>query len=139
MRLKTSATALLLVVAVSPSYQQDDSSGGYDDGSYDDGSGGYDDGSGGYDDGSDDSYDDSQDDCALISGHSCNANGICKYCAMCLQDGCILSKSASANSSVSAVSQQPTASSCNTTQFGTDVYDWYGYCLSGGNDRDGGT
>lgn len=106
---------LFLVVAftIDPSIQQDD---GTDD-SPDDGSDATDDSSG----------DDTDDECSLISGHSCNPNGICKYCAMCIQSSCILSKSST-----------PTAS-CNATQFGTpDVYDWYNYCLSSGNDSGGG-
>ncbi|KAI9490209.1 hypothetical protein BDB00DRAFT_875535 [Zychaea mexicana] len=106
------------------SYEQDDDY--YDDG-YDDG-----------DDGSADETDDgSNDDCSLISGHTCNANGICKYCAMCLQSSCIWSKSVSSSVNNTSIAS-PSALVCNTTQFDTpDVYDWYGYCLSSGNDSDG--
>ena len=102
------------------SYQQDDNGDGYDDG--------------------DSSYDDTDDtsDCSLISGHTCNANGICKYCAMCLQSSCILSKSISSATNNTSIAS-PSAPVCNTTQFGSpDIYDWYGYCLSSGNDSDGG-
>jgi hypothetical protein len=67
--------------------------------------------------------DDNDDECAFISGQHCDQNGICKYCAMCIQSSCVLSK----------------ANYCNTTQFGTTyLYDWYDYCLSSGNDSDGG-
>ncbi|KAI8146633.1 hypothetical protein BJV82DRAFT_710709 [Fennellomyces sp. T-0311] len=110
-------TLLSLILMSRFSYQQEDDS--YDDG---------------YDDGSADDDAEDDDDCSLISGHSCNANGICKYCAMCLQSSCIYSKSVSANTSLPLAS----APACNTTQFGTpDIYDWYGYCLSSGNDSDG--
>ncbi|KAL1935205.1 hypothetical protein VTP01DRAFT_4345 [Rhizomucor pusillus] len=78
----------------------------------------------------DSSSDDSGDDCSLISSHTCNPNGICKYCAMCLESSCILSKS-------TTPSEASAQAACNTTQFGADVYDWYGYCLSSGNDSDG--
>ncbi|KAI9313233.1 hypothetical protein BX666DRAFT_2030607 [Dichotomocladium elegans] len=118
--------ALLIVANVIPfTKQQDDGSGGGDGDPYDDGSSNS--------DSSDDSSSGSQSDCALITGHSCNANGICKYCAMCLEDECILSKSVAANSS-SEVSQ--TAADCSS-QADTNVYNWYGYCLSSGNDNDG--
>jgi hypothetical protein len=64
------------------------------------------------------------DECAFISGQHCDQNGICKYCAMCIQSSCILSKT----------------TNCNTTQFGTtDLYNWYDYCLSSENDSDGGS
>ncbi|KAI7897433.1 uncharacterized protein EV154DRAFT_573259 [Mucor mucedo] len=64
------------------------------------------------------------DDCAFISGQDCDQNGICKYCAMCLQSSCILSKT---------IGTGPTT--CNTTQFGTtNLYNWYDYCLSSDND-----
>lgn len=79
----------------------------------------------------DSSSDDSGDECSLISSHTCNPNGICKYCAMCLESSCILSKS-------TTPSEASAQAACNTTQFGADVYDWYGYCLSSGNDSDGG-
>ncbi|ORX55697.1 hypothetical protein DM01DRAFT_1335093 [Hesseltinella vesiculosa] len=69
---------------------------------------------------------DDDDSCSYISGQNCDANGICKYCAMCLQSSCILSKSIAISNAV-----------CNTTMFGTNVYDWYGYCLSSGNDNSG--
>ncbi|ORY95342.1 hypothetical protein BCR43DRAFT_298307 [Syncephalastrum racemosum] len=109
---------LLAAYTIDYSIQQDDGS----DDTPDDGSDGTDDGSG---DGSNDGTDD--DECSLISGHSCNPNGICKYCAMCIQSSCILTKSS-----------MPTAT-CNATQLGTpDVYDWYNYCLSSGNDSGGG-
>ncbi|KAI7858304.1 hypothetical protein BDC45DRAFT_499324 [Circinella umbellata] len=101
------------------SYQQDDNGDGYDD--------------------EDSSYDDTDetDDCSLISGHTCTANGICKYCAMCLQSSCILSKSISPTTNNESLAS-PSAPVCNTTQFGSfDIYDWYGYCLSSGNDSDG--
>ncbi|KAI8342609.1 hypothetical protein BC941DRAFT_413284 [Chlamydoabsidia padenii] len=78
-----------------------------------------------------DSGDDGDDDdtCSYISGQNCDNNGICKYCAMCLQSSCILSKSIPSNKSGPV---------CNTTLFGsTDIYDWYGYCLSSGNDNSG--
>ncbi|SAL99983.1 hypothetical protein [Absidia glauca] len=78
------------------------------------------------DDGSDD-----DDSCSYISGQNCDNDGICKYCAMCLQSSCILSKSIPSNKSIGG----PV---CNTTQFGTtNIYDWYGYCLSSGNDNNG--
>lgn len=78
---------------------------------------------------------DDDDDCAFISGQHCDQNGICKYCAMCLQSSCILSKTI--NSSNSSLLQQP-QSSCNTTQFGTtNLYNWYDYCLSSDNDSTG--
>lgn len=80
------------------------------------------------DDGNDDDDDDS---CSYISGQNCDNDGICKYCAMCLQSSCILSKSISSNKSTGGPI-------CNTTQFGTtNIYDWYGYCLSSGNDNSG--
>ncbi|GAA5812417.1 hypothetical protein MFLAVUS_005872 [Mucor flavus] len=67
------------------------------------------------------------DECAFISGQHCDQGGICKYCAMCLQSSCILSKSIGT-----------TAATCNTTQFGTtNLYDWYDYCLSSDNDNSG--
>lgn len=116
-------TAILLLLTLPFSRQQaDDSNSGYDDGSSSD--------DGSSDDGSD-------DDCALISGHTCNpTTGICKYCAMCIQSSCILTKSASATANASLSENTPV---CNSTQLGTtDLYDWYGYCLSSGNDSDGG-
>ncbi|ORZ06024.1 hypothetical protein BCR42DRAFT_427523 [Absidia repens] len=75
--------------------------------------------------------DDDDDSCAYISGQNCDNDGICKYCAMCLQSSCILSKSIPSNKTIG----NPV---CNATQFGTtNVYDWYGYCLSSGNDNSG--
>jgi hypothetical protein len=77
---------------------------------------------------------DDDDDCAFISGQHCDQNGICKYCAMCLQSSCILSKTIPSNNNVLGASNPV----CNTTQFGTtDLYDWYDYCLSSGNDSTG--
>ncbi|KAI9487287.1 MAG: hypothetical protein EXX96DRAFT_72462 [Benjaminiella poitrasii] len=76
----------------------------------------------------DDDIDD-DDDCAFISGQHCDENGICKYCAMCIQSSCILSKT---------VNNNGPNNNCNTTQFGTtNLYDWYDYCLSSGNDENG--
>ncbi|KAI8876238.1 hypothetical protein K501DRAFT_279597 [Backusella circina FSU 941] len=73
------------------------------------------------------------DDCAFISGQHCDQNGICKYCAMCLQSSCILSKTILNNNALGTNSPV-----CNMTQFGTtDLYDWYDYCLSSGNDSIG--
>ncbi|KAI8088343.1 hypothetical protein BDF21DRAFT_413000 [Thamnidium elegans] len=70
---------------------------------------------------------DDNDECAFISGQHCDQGGICKYCAMCLQSSCILSKSIG-----------NTVATCNTTQFGTtNLYDWYDYCLSSDNDNSG--
>lgn len=67
------------------------------------------------------------DDCAFISGQHCDQNGICKYCAMCLQSSCILSKTIGVGTTT-----------CNTTQFGTtNLYNWYDYCLSSDNDVGG--
>jgi hypothetical protein len=83
----------------------------------------------------DDDADD--DDCAFISGQHCDQNGICKYCAMCLQSSCILSKAINSSNS-SSLQQQQQPSSCNTTQFGsTNLYNWYDYCLSSDNDSSG--
>ncbi|KAI8070976.1 hypothetical protein BC940DRAFT_294897 [Gongronella butleri] len=76
-------------------------------------------------DGSDDGDD---DPCSFISSQNCNSNGICKYCAMCLSSSCILSHTVS-NTSNPAV--------CNASVFGGAAYDWYGYCLSSGNDSSG--
>lgn len=82
-------------------------------------------------DSNDDADDDDDDDCAFISGQHCDQNGICKYCAMCLQSSCILSKTISGNINSSN-------NSCNTTQFGTtNLYNWYDYCLSSDNDSNG--
>lgn len=81
----------------------------------------------------DDNEDDDDDDCAFISGQHCDSNGICKYCAMCLQSSCILSKTIGNTS----LQQQPPT--CNATQFGTtNLYNWYDYCLSSDNDSTGG-
>lgn len=78
--------------------------------------------------------DDDDDECAFISGQHCDGNGICKYCAMCLQSSCILSKTIG-NNPLQQQQQQ-----CNSTQFGTtNLYGWYDYCLSSGNDNSGGT
>ncbi|KAI8637581.1 hypothetical protein BD408DRAFT_436849 [Parasitella parasitica] len=83
----------------------------------------------------DNSYDadadaDDDDDCAFISGQHCDQNGICKYCAMCLQSFCILSKNIGTSIN--------TSSNCNATQFGTtNLYNWYDYCLSSENDNNG--
>lgn len=67
------------------------------------------------------------DECAFISGQHCDQGGICKYCAMCLQSSCILSKSIGT-----------ATATCNTTQFGTtNLYNWYDYCLSSDNDNSG--
>lgn len=75
--------------------------------------------------------DDDDDECAFISGQHCDQNGICKYCAMCLQSSCILSKTIGGNTN--------SINSCNTTQFGTtNLYNWYDYCLSSDNDNSGG-
>lgn len=77
---------------------------------------------------------DDDDECAFISGQHCDGNGICKYCAMCLQSSCILSKTIG-NNPLQQQQQQ-----CNSTQFGTmNLYNWYDYCLSSGNDNSGGT
>ncbi|KAL9545647.1 hypothetical protein MBANPS3_007050 [Mucor bainieri] len=77
-----------------------------------------------------DADDDDDDECAFISGQHCDQNGICKYCAMCLQSSCILSKTIGGNTN--------TVNSCNTTQFGTtNLYNWYDYCLSSDNDNSG--
>ncbi|EPB81524.1 hypothetical protein HMPREF1544_11762 [Mucor circinelloides 1006PhL] len=74
--------------------------------------------------------DDDDDECAFISGQHCDQNGICKYCAMCLQSSCILSKTIGGNTN--------SINSCNTTQFGTtNLYNWYDYCLSSDNDNSG--
>ncbi|KAK4516113.1 uncharacterized protein ATC70_011075 [Mucor velutinosus] len=79
---------------------------------------------------SSDADDDDDDGCAFISGQHCDQNGICKYCAMCLQSSCILSKTIGGNVN--------TVNSCNTTQFGTtNLYNWYDYCLSSDNDNSG--
>lgn len=51
---------------------------------------------------------------------------------MCLQSSCILSKTIGNNPL-----QQP-QQQCNSTQFGTtNLYNWYDYCLSSGNDNSG--
>lgn len=76
-----------------------------------------------------DDDDNDDDECAFISGQHCDQNGICKYCAMCLQSSCILSKTINANNS---------NTNCNATQFGTtNLYNWYDYCLSSENDMSG--
>ncbi|CAO3627709.1 unnamed protein product [Mucor fragilis] len=78
---------------------------------------------------SSDADDDDDDECAFISGQHCDQNGICKYCAMCLQSSCILSKT---------IGESNNVNSCNTTQFGTtNLYNWYDYCLSSDNDNSG--
>ncbi|KAI9299807.1 hypothetical protein BJ944DRAFT_273876 [Cunninghamella echinulata] len=79
-----------------------------------------------------DDNNDDDDSCAFISGQNCDNNGVCKACVMCLQSSCILSKSIH---SLKAPSNTPV---CNTTLFGdTDIYNWYGYCLSSGLDNSG--
>ncbi|GAN03805.1 hypothetical protein MAM1_0048d03260 [Mucor ambiguus] len=79
---------------------------------------------------SSDTGDDDDDECAFISGQHCDQNGICKYCAMCLQSSCILSKAIGGSTN--------NINSCNTTQFGTtNLYNWYDYCLSSDNDNSG--
>ncbi|KAI8966984.1 hypothetical protein BDF20DRAFT_840521 [Mycotypha africana] len=82
----------------------------------------------------DSSRDDDDDDCAFISGQHCDQNGICKYCAMCLQSSCILSKTIDNKQPLDPINHN----NCNSTQFGTThIYDWYDYCLSSGNDSNG--
>ncbi|KAF7725189.1 hypothetical protein EC973_000355 [Apophysomyces ossiformis] len=84
-------------------------------------------------DDNDNDNNDDDDDCALISGQTCGSNGICKYCAMCLQSSCILSKSISNNTST--IKENHT---CNSTRFGSiDIYPWFDYCLSNGTDESG--
>lgn len=69
--------------------------------------------------------DENDSQCALVSGQHCDQNGICKYCAMCLQSSCVISKSEN--------------ESCNATQSGIpQSYKWYDFCLSSGNTTDGG-
>lgn len=83
------------------------------------------------DDNENDDDDDDDDECAFISGQRCDQNGVCKYCAMCLQNSCILSKTIGVSTSASS-------SSCNSTQFGVkNLYNWYDYCLSSDNDSNG--
>ncbi|KAI9244567.1 hypothetical protein BDA99DRAFT_295540 [Phascolomyces articulosus] len=96
--------SMIMILLSQSSYQQDEDGDGYDD--------------------TDDTDEtDDTDDCSLISGHTCNANGICKYCAMCLQSSCILSKSISPNTNNTSIAAPP-APVCNTTQFGTtDIYE----------------
>ncbi|KAG2212286.1 hypothetical protein INT47_001645 [Mucor saturninus] len=69
-----------------------------------------------------------QGDCAFISGGGC-VNGLCKYCAMCITDDCILSTPYSTTgdnvNSTCAVTHQ---------KYG---YEFYNYCLSSGDDDDG--
>jgi hypothetical protein len=87
-----------------------------------------------YDETDDDGLEDESDDCAFISGQHCDQKGICKYCAMCLQSSCILSKTITNNGVLSSNNNVV----CNTTQFGTtNLYNWYDYCLSSGNDNAG--
>lgn len=72
-----------------------------------------------------DEEDENDSQCALVSGQHCDQNGICKYCAMCLQSSCVISKSEN--------------ESCNATQSGIpQSYKWYDFCLSSGNATDGG-
>ncbi|CAO3623293.1 unnamed protein product [Cunninghamella blakesleeana] len=79
----------------------------------------------------DDTSDD-DDSCAFISGQSCDNNGECKTCGMCLQSSCILSKS------IYSATKPNNTPVCNTTLFGdTNIYGWYGYCLSSGLDNSG--
>ncbi|KAG1457458.1 hypothetical protein G6F46_007294 [Rhizopus delemar] len=71
-----------------------------------------------------DEEDENDSQCALVSGQHCDQNGICKYCAMCLQSSCVISKSEN--------------ESCNATQSGIpQSYKWYDFCLSSGNATDG--
>ncbi|KAG1137698.1 hypothetical protein G6F37_011062 [Rhizopus arrhizus] len=68
--------------------------------------------------------DENDSQCALVSGQHCDQNGICKYCAMCLQSSCVISKSEN--------------ESCNATQSSIpQSYKWYDFCLSSGNTTDG--
>lgn len=68
-----------------------------------------------------------QDNCAFISGKSCT-HGLCKYCAMCITNDCILT---------TAIPGDTDNSTCSITHqpYG---YDFYNYCLSSGDDSDGG-
>lgn len=69
-----------------------------------------------------------QDDCSFISGEGC-LNGICKYCAMCITNDCILATPYSTGNN--------DGSTCAVTHQ-TQGYDFYNYCLSSGDDNDGG-
>ncbi|KAI8394305.1 uncharacterized protein BYT42DRAFT_554162 [Radiomyces spectabilis] len=84
----------------------------------------------------DDGDDNDDDSCAFISSQTCGADDVCKFCAMCLQSSCILSKYIPPLLPKSGSSN--THQVCNTTQFGTtNIYAWYDYCLSSGNDNSG--
>ncbi|KAI8877843.1 hypothetical protein K501DRAFT_288178 [Backusella circina FSU 941] len=65
------------------------------------------------------------DTCSFINGQSC-LNGICKYCALCINSACVLSTPYTATNDLS----------CATTN-GTDGYNFYNYCISKGQDDNG--
>lgn len=67
-------------------------------------------------------------DCSFISGQGC-LNGVCKYCAMCITNDCILATPYSTGDNE--------GSTCAVTHQ-NEGYDFYNYCLSSGTDSDGG-
>jgi hypothetical protein len=64
--------------------------------------------------------------CSFINGQSC-LNGICKYCALCINSACVLSTPYTTTNDLSCAAAN-----------GTDGYNFYNYCISKGQDDDGG-
>jgi hypothetical protein len=64
--------------------------------------------------------------CSFINGQSC-LNGICKYCALCTNSACVLSTPYTTTNDLSCAAAN-----------GTDGYNFYNYCISKGQDDDGG-